>query len=498
MHDYKKIVILIVLTLIIGWGALLRIYKLGEQSYWIDEGYTLNAVLSTLEKGYPLLDSGQIENASYLTTYLIAGAVKIAGFNPITTRIWAVIFGILMILLVYFWGKKFFNWQIGLTGSILISFFYWGIAWSRQARMYIELQFFFLLALYLFDSLLNKFSYKKLIYLILVTLGAILSHYFGYFLLLIYVVNLPLYLTLEQKQQIKDFILTKKAKFAIGISLVIFIPIMIKLGIDLVEQLSRDRNILIGLSYQSFLLNYLPIITILGFIGMIISVLQRKSLKINALLISSFFIPYLTLILLAHSQHFRYLFFILPILFFFSIYFLWFIANYFKNKYFVNVIFVILILLLIVFSNYLKPQFFSFLPISHYYLEPFTPQPDFAKAYQAIKVSGWGDDKIIISPFTQMDKVYLGRSDYWLVMSLHGRPLDKEKVPEREYYNNSLNIITKNQLEEIIYSNHGYIVVDDMALSGNRLDQEIIELIGEQEMIFSDNKPKYGIWVFKF
>jgi uncharacterized membrane protein len=495
MHDYKKILILIILTLIIGWGALLRLYKLGEQSYWIDEGYTLNAVLSTLEKGYPLLDSGQIENASYLTTYLIAGAVKIGGLNPVTTRSWAVIFGILMILLAYFWGKRFFNWQVGLALSFLLAFFYWEIAWSRQARMYIELQFFFILSLYLFSSIVEKFSYKKLFLLIITTLATILSHYFGYFLLLIYIFNLIFLINQDQRNKIKEFILSKKGIAISGFLSLIFIVILAKLSVDLIEQFSRERNILIGLSYQSFLLENLLLITVLGFFGMIISVLKRKNFKNDLLLVSAFFIPYFNLILLAHSQHFRYLFFILPILLVFCLYLLWFISEYFKNKY---LIFVILVLVLVGFSNYLKPQIFSFSPISHYYLEPFTPQPDFTNAYQAIKASGWGDDKIIISPFTQMDKVYLGRSNYWLAMSLHGRPLDKEKVPERNFYNNAISITSKNQLEEIIYSNHGYIVIDEMALSGNRLDQDIIDYIGEQERIFSDNKPKYGIWVFKF
>jgi hypothetical protein len=97
-----------------------------------------------------------------------------------------------------------------------------------------------------------------------------------------------------------------------------------------------------------------------------------------------------------------------------------------------------------------------------------------------------------------MDKIYLGRSDYWLAISLDGRKLDKSKLGEREYYNNAMTIPNAVKLQSIIANQHGYIVVDDMALS-KRLDNDVINLIGEQKLIFSDQKePGSRIWVFSF
>jgi hypothetical protein len=141
---------------------------------------------------------------------------------------------------------------------------------------------------------------------------------------------------------------------------------------------------------------------------------------------------------------------------------------------------------------------FSFLPSSRYYLEPFTPQPDFKGAYEAIIKSGWDKDMVIVSPYTQMDKIYLGKSDYWLAISLDGRKIDKSQLPEREFYNNAITIKDSRSLEEIISSSHGYIVVDDMALSV-RLDKDIIDLIGQQTLIFTDQESVGNrIWVFGF
>ncbi|HNQ45311.1 MAG TPA: hypothetical protein PKI58_03160, partial [bacterium] len=118
MKKFNKILISSFLAIIIFYGLFLHFYKIGEQSYWIDEGYTLNAVLSTLEKGYPILDSGQVYGKNYLlNNYLITGVVKLGGFNPIATRSVAAVFGAGVIFLIYLLGKKFFNPLVGLGAA---------------------------------------------------------------------------------------------------------------------------------------------------------------------------------------------------------------------------------------------------------------------------------------------------------------------------------------------------------------------------------------------
>ena len=494
MPKFKKNLFFLLILLILVYGVFLRFNKIGEQSYWIDEGYTLNAVLSTLEKGYPLLDSNQTYNAAPLNTYLIAGAVKLGGFNPIATRSVAVLFGLGVIFLVYLIGKKFFNSLVGLGAAFLTTFSYWEIAWSRQARMYIQLQFFFLLSLYLFNSLLTKFSYKKLAWLILATIATILSHYFGWFLLVIYALNLLIILIYNHKKSLNT-LWTKKQKLIFSLIALVFIAFLIKLGFDLNNQLARS-DVFLGLNYQSFMLNYWPLIFIGAIIGMILAIQKEKQLRTSLLLISAYFIPYLIIIFSASTQHFRYLFFILPLLFIFSSYLLEQVADISKKR--KLIVFPILILATILISMAITPRSFSFLPTAYYRLEPFTPQPDFKSAYESIKANGWSEDKVIVSPFTQLDKVYLGRSGYWLAISLAGRKLDKSKLTEREYYNNAITISSADQLAKIINAKQGYIITDDMALS-NRLDKEIIDLIGQQRLIFSDEKEIGNrIWVFTF
>jgi len=494
MHKFKKILIFFLFFIILVYGTFLRFHKIGEQSYWIDEGYTLNAVTSILEKGYPILDSNQNYDRSLLNTYLIAGAIKLGGFNPIATRSIAAIFGIGVIILIYLLGKRFFNQLIGLGAAFLTAFSYWEIAWSRQARMYIQLQFFFLFSLYLFNSLLTRFSYKKLIFLILTTIAAILSHFFGYFLLAIYLIIFLVKLVEIKKEEIKLFLKQKRNIITSALLLLIFMVAVIRLTRQLFNLLSSNQSYL-GLNYQQFLLDYLPLIAILALLGMIVAVIKEKKTLPSLLLVIAYFIPYLIIIFSVNTQHFRYLFFILPILFIFSVYLLFSISQKFKK--YPSLIFSLLFIILIVSSSLINDRTLTFIPRNNYYLEPFTPQPNFALAYNIIKQAGWDEDKVIISPFTQMDKIYLGKSDYWLAIGLDGRQLDKNQLPEREYYNNAVTISSAEQLEEVMGTKTGYIVVDDMA--SVRLSAKINQLINQQKLIFNDLK-KIGnrIWVFSF
>jgi uncharacterized membrane protein len=494
MNNINKILVIIFLSLIIGYGFFLRQYNLGEQSYWIDEGYTLNAVTSTLEKGYPILDSNNLYGRHYLlNNYIITGFVKAFGFNHTTTRLPSLIFGLGIILLIFFFTRKYFNYLIALGASFLTSFSYWEIAWSRQARMYIQLQFFFFLSLYLFNSLIKKFSYKKLVFLVLSTIATIFSHYFGYFLIPIYAFILLINFLSKPKEAREKLWQDKKQKIIIFLSTIPLIYLLIKLILDFLSQIQK-RDHFFGLEYQNFLLTNMPIITITAVLGLIIAIIREKKTRKVLGLISAYLIPYLIIVFSVNSLHFRYLFFILPILFIFSSYFLYYLANFSKFK---TILYIILFSLLIISSNYLHNNTFVFKAQSHYYLEPHTPQPDFSSAYQAIINEDWDNNKIVISAFTQLDKVYLDRSDYWLAIDLHGRSLDLENLKEREYYNNAITIKDVDQLSDIIKNNSGYIVVDNMARV--RLSKGINQLIDKQRLIFYNKIREYDpIWVFAF
>ena len=142
----KKDFYLFSLIVLIIIGFILRFYKLNIQSLWIDEGFSINAATQTLKYFYPKLESGFVYSGSLLNTYLIAFFIKIFKDLIFAPRLVSVIFGILSIIVTFYFGKEIYNKKIGLIAALFVTFSSIEIAWSRQARMYAQFQFFYLLS----------------------------------------------------------------------------------------------------------------------------------------------------------------------------------------------------------------------------------------------------------------------------------------------------------------------------------------------------------------
>ncbi|MFA5075824.1 MAG: glycosyltransferase family 39 protein [Patescibacteria group bacterium] len=509
-----KITFGLLLFILIGYGCLLRVYQLDQQSYWIDEGYTLNAVLATLEHGYPILDSGYHYSRGLLNTYLISLATKVGGFNPWATRSVAVVFGTAFIILIYYFTKKLFDKKTAVFTAIFVTFSYWEIAWSRQARMYIQLQFFFFLSLYLFWLLLEKFSYKRLIMLIISTLLAILSHALGIILLAIYIIYLllyKLYLDLEKRknnkklkeilpiwwEEIKNVNIWKilSVLFLLIILLAYTLPPVYKI----IANLILKKSDYVGGGYQNFLIQEMRWILMLTMVGALWGLIKKQSFLNSLFLVLSYFVPFLLITLSTDLGHYRYLFFILPILYIFAGYLIKNITELLIKRPIINT-FLSLLLVAIIISN----QGFVLLPKTYYPLEPKTPMPNFSGVYQIIKTTGWNNQLTIISPFPQMDKIYLGKSDYFLPISLTGKDSSLEQALQpnkrQEIYTDAWVINNEQELEQILRNYHGYIIFDTLA--EDRLGRPIIDLIRSQihtKLIWNDSQNKQqNIWLWQF
>ena len=89
-------------------GAFLRFYMLGSAPYWMDEGYTINAVLSIEKTGYSILDSGKTYSCP-LYCFPASWSAQIFGDSAFSYRLLAVLSGILFIFLSWQIAKRFFG-----------------------------------------------------------------------------------------------------------------------------------------------------------------------------------------------------------------------------------------------------------------------------------------------------------------------------------------------------------------------------------------------------
>lgn len=502
----KKILWGLLLGMVMLYGLILRDYQLGAQSYWIDEGYTLNAVQATLDHGYPVLDSGFVYGRSWLHTYILAVAGFLFGITPVVMRGVAVLFGLGVIGIVGLLSQKLFSRTVAVSSMMFTALSYWEVAWSRQARMYIQLQFFFFLSLYALALLRERFSLKRLAFAAVSTGAAIASHGFAWTLLGVYVLAfLPdvwrWLQRIQREQTIRQYLASSLnwRTVLVGGGVLLGALAIGSLAITRFLDYWTTRTFYIGNQFQTFLLQSLPLIFALALLGWVLSAWRERSLWPPYLLVLAYGIPYFTITFTTDLVHYRYIFFILPVLFIMTSYCLEGLVTLARlPRWTVSV----LVVATIAGSVALSGSAFALTPRTHYWLEPHTPQPNFAGAYQSIRDHGWSDDMVIISPYTQMDKLYLGRSSYWLAMSLSGKTLSLDQqintATGREVYTNAIVIHDVAKLTTTLHEHHGYIILDDMARSG-RLSDDIITTIQALPLVWSDTPERWrGIWVYAF
>ena len=122
-------------------GAFLRIYKLGEWSFWGDEMFTI---------------SGREDGFNYnvlrqsLSQTLIQAVTAVNGVNEWNARIVPAMIGILTIPILFFMVRTLFDTPTALLAAALLALSPWHLYWSQNARFYAALLLFYSLALFFF------------------------------------------------------------------------------------------------------------------------------------------------------------------------------------------------------------------------------------------------------------------------------------------------------------------------------------------------------------
>lgn len=208
---HKRIIIGLALFAIMAGAAFFRFENLGRQPYWMDEGYTVNAVISGMQNGTQnfseILDSGDTYFCpmycapTKLIVKALAHGRTIAEMasDAVPFRLFSAIAGLLTVGLFYLIAKKLFKSNnAALLAAFFTAFSYWQIAWSRQARWYTEYELFFWLAMLLVYLACQQTSYKKYLPYLVGALAAAalatLTHSLGYGLFVIIAIYLAIYL----------------------------------------------------------------------------------------------------------------------------------------------------------------------------------------------------------------------------------------------------------------------------------------------------------------
>ncbi len=195
-YNYFELLLLLVLCIF----CIFRFYNLDAGLLWQDEAEYSMIAKSVAKHGYPTrkdspvgymniqtYDEYLVENSidkfqdikylkndintyyTWLPFYLMAGAYKIMGVSTKSARIIPAIFGILTIVLFYFFLMEIFNRELALFGTVLFSSIFSLIYLNRLATHYSLAIFFELLTIFLHYKYV-KTSEKKYLYFLVCTL----------------------------------------------------------------------------------------------------------------------------------------------------------------------------------------------------------------------------------------------------------------------------------------------------------------------------------------
>jgi len=500
----KNIILLIILSVIIC-GVFLRIYNLDSQSFWMDEGYSVNAALSTLEKGYPILDSGKKYGGQIIYTYFLAGSIKLFGFYNWSTRLPSVIFNLLFLSVIFLFVKKFFDKKTAFLTFVFLTFSYWEIAWARQARNYAFFQLFFWLSLYFFWSILYKYKNKYLVLCLIFSLATFFTHSLGLLLLPIYLISILMVYGDKIRKNFREYFFKKESIlifiFTISTAIFFFYPIF-----SAIKEPTLTFTFYLS-HYSNFIWNNFPITIILVVLSVFLYLNKETIKKINLLLIV-YFLPLLVLSVFVYLMHYRYLFMVLPVLYILSSLTIVYFLEYFKKNH--KKILIPFVYLFIAIFIIFSPEFQK-IPQAIYTLESdnpkqklsyysYTPQPDWQKAYQYIKDNQKEND-IIISAQPVFNKIYLNKPGYWIYYSYCRKSQPYRLITENntEYYVNAKVIDNLKELKKIIQQNHGFILLDYMS-KDDRIKEEILNYIYQNtKLVFSNEiNPWSKVWIYRF
>jgi len=376
--------------LIFGLSFFLRAYgAFSNYPFWVDEFSTANQAKYILKYGINVFNNPDIyfETHNITTHSLVALFFKIFGQHEWVARLPFVIVGSFVPLLVFYLAEKMFNKTTAVSASLLTTFSYFMIVWSRQARGYVLLQLLVLLTIFFYLKLLeNRGSIVIATSIIISSLLGILTHSMFYILFIALVADFIFY-----HREILQVWLKSPWSYLLIVSLLV---IIYKIGFlsNLIGTyylgVLKANNLWY---YHSFLWREYGLITFLSIVGIILGMIKKKYLVTPIVFYIVFQLIFISF--LFHPYVLRYLLPIFPFLFIFAGYAITHISNlilqrYQLNKYkFLSETIPILIVLFIIINGYKfvnKPK--RFYSVNHDFRE--IALIDYHQVYNIIKQKG--------------------------------------------------------------------------------------------------------------
>ncbi len=158
---------LIIMVIVMALAAGIRLWKLGDWSFWADEIFSVQAAQSLKfpdqMPGNPIM---------YM---IVRFFIDTFGLSEWSARLGPCIIGILSVPLLYWPAKRMFNAKVGVIACVFLVIHPWHIYWSQNARAYSLVFLFGGLAAFTFYLGLERDKVELMVLSVILTLLSIFS-----------------------------------------------------------------------------------------------------------------------------------------------------------------------------------------------------------------------------------------------------------------------------------------------------------------------------------
>src|SRR3989344_193115 len=290
-----------------------RLYGLSTNNppFWVDEFASANQGKLFLQQGLAAFFNPNIvlEHYNVTTHLLIALSYKLFGVNEFSARLTLVIVGSLIPLFVFFLTKYLTNISTAISASLFVTFSYFEITWSRQARGYIIVQFLILASFFLYLRLINLKKTTPLLsltFLLTIFLG-IITHPLYY----IFLMSVAFHFLLTNHNRVSE--LLKKLWFYLLFFFLIFIIYKIGFFNALIRMFNAGTFLTNNVwYYHPFLWREYGFLTFLAITGFLFLLIKKSKAILPILIYIGIHLMFVTFIFKPYVS--RYLLPIFPFL----------------------------------------------------------------------------------------------------------------------------------------------------------------------------------------
>jgi hypothetical protein len=281
------------LIIILLMASLLMFVRLGNRTLWGDEAEVALLAKNVLEFGYPNGYDGEYLVCSecgdepetilykngyawrwhpWMMHYLTAASFMLFGINRFAARFPFAVFGLLsLVVLYYFTIKLTNNKRLAILSTTLLAFFMPFYLYSRQTRYYSIVMFFSLLTLYAYLKLINS-EKNSTFWFILSSILLFYTNYFPFFSIYSAVI---LHSLIFHKKAIKKLIISSIFVAAFTLPWFLYASIGSKIAISI-------SGLLFGAAHvSSYIIFYIFPAMFLLFLPKILFFKDRKGIRMN-------------------------------------------------------------------------------------------------------------------------------------------------------------------------------------------------------------------------